>query len=224
MRLVAVLALLALLPTAAAQVPVPEVPDPGDAEDAAIGTVCSLGLELPVCPATPVRLPGDPAEAHDHGGVTQADPVVTAQQGIEDIAEDPATAPDRVGDIAASIVQFLKDLLGLPVDAAQAAVDALAAVGAGTVGAVADAAGAVAAGAASSASAAGAGLAAVGDALADAAKAVRSLFAADSVDAGDAAGAAPSGTKGGSRDACVAGLCVDKTASDVADGALQKVD
>lgn len=116
---------LTLLPTAAAQ-------DPADV----VALVCdATGGQLPVCPQQDPQ-PAQPAEpAPEAAPAPQADPAQDpagaagtlagdAQDAVQDSAQDPAGAPDRVAGFLATLVQMVKDLLGLPAAGAAAAWDA----------------------------------------------------------------------------------------------------
>jgi hypothetical protein len=164
------LALLALAPLAAAQVPQPS--EVVATACAALGAAPDVRDHVPVCPkADPA--PADPAaeHEHDHGaapGTPQdapalaADAVDTAQQA----AQEPASAPSKILGFVATLVQFVKDLLHLPVVAGAHIADGFVSAG----HAIADAA------TATKDAIATAG-AAVHDATAHALDAVKSLFA-----------------------------------------------
>jgi hypothetical protein len=221
--LVALLALSALLPLASAQ-----VPDPADA----VAQACALAGDardlLPMCPQEEPAAPQQAQEAaaqdaHDHGAqdAPQAaqDVAGEAQDAAGDVADDPTTAPDRVAALAATLLQFLKDLLSLPALGANAAWDGMAGVGAAVAGAASAAADAVSSGAqgamdavSSGAQAVGAavsgGASYVGDLAAQGWDAVASLFGADA--------ALPAGHD-------TAGLPAAKAPVDQAAGLLQQV-
>jgi len=124
MRPALVLASLALLlaaPLAAAQ-----VPDPGQVVDAACATVGGVNPDveskLPVCPRAPDPAPADPtaAQEHQHDPAPAAPPqpqdapalAQEAAQQAQGAAQDPASAPSRILALVATIVQFVKDLIG----------------------------------------------------------------------------------------------------------------
>ena len=137
---VALLALVActlLTPLAAAQVPLPPVPDPGTAVSAACSAVGGVDGDvqraIPLCPRTEPAGPQEPAAAHDHGqdpgapanpqdAPALADDVAGQAQ---EIPQDPAGAPDHVASIVAAIVQFVKDLVHVPVAASDSTVGAV---------------------------------------------------------------------------------------------------
>lgn len=142
MRLGSVATLLLLssllsLPVVAAQAPplppappVPE-PDPGEVVELACATLGGPAPDvrdaLPVCPRVDPAgpAPADEQHVHDPAPVpgTPQDVAQLASDVLDDaqkIPEDPAGAPERVASIVATVVQFLRDLLGLPVDAAKA--------------------------------------------------------------------------------------------------------
>lgn len=178
-RAAILLVLLTLLPVASAQ-----APDPADAVPlacAAVGSVDPGARDLlPVCaraePSAP-QAAGDPA--HDHGAA--GDPaaagslVQDAQDTAGDVVEDPASAPDELAALVATVVQAVKDLIGIPVaaarDLASAASEGLDAAGA----ALAATGGAMASGAQASADAIGSGAAWTLDAATDAVAWVGSL-------------------------------------------------
>ena len=217
MRLGSVAALLLLscllsLPAAMAQAPpLPPAPaDPGEAlalACAAVGQVDpSVRDALPVCdqpdPAAPV--PGE-EEGHAHEEPAAA-PVPAAPEDAQDLAdeiaedaqaipEDPAGAPERLMSILATVVQFVRDLiggiLGAPLQLLRNAGAGLEAIGGG-IGVVAKGA----------ASAIGDAAAAIGDGAKGAADATRQALAdlgakvsalLDALKPGDAAGAPAQG-------------------------------
>lgn len=124
---------LALAPHATAQVPdVPDLPPPPAVEDA-VALACSLApADLPVCPqdepTAPPQPPGEEAHEHDASPApaapgTPQDAGALAAQATDDaqgIAEDPTSAPDRLASLAATLLQFVKDLLDLPRQGLQA--------------------------------------------------------------------------------------------------------
>lgn len=219
---------LALAPTGAAQ-----APDPSSAEDAALGLVCGLAAaDLPLCPHAPAAIPPEAGEAaHDNGAaVAPPAPAADAGRAVEDVLDDPATAPDRAGDVVASFLALVEDLLGIPLaivsGGARAVGDALAvAAGAGgaAAGAAAGGADAVTGGvagaadgvAAAAAAAAGAAATAV-DGVAAGLDAFAALFVGDSGAPADAADGTRAGaSRGAGNEACVESLCVGKTVGGV---------
>lgn len=160
--LVAALLTLSLLPTAAAQVP--EVPDPEDAILLLCGTVGGVEPQarelLPVCPRVEPAAPGANAEAGapappaapeaPEAALDLAGQAIDTATGV---AEDPASAPERLLTLLDTIVRFVKDLLDLPaagaaeVDASIREVQGAVKDAAATAGAAATDAGARAAGA-----------------------------------------------------------------------------
>ena len=121
---VASLLLLALTPLAAAQVPEP--PDPSEVVDQACAL---LPVDVPVCPQQepPGPAPQQPEE-HEHEAppAPPASPqsaqqlVDEAREDVQGVVEDPASAPDRVASLVATLVQFVKDLLDVPAQGAHA--------------------------------------------------------------------------------------------------------
>lgn len=111
--------LVLLLPVASAQVP--DTPD-------VVTTVCGalpIADQVPLCPQPEPAAPADP---HEHTPAPQPPAAPEDAQQLADdaaqqaggIVDEPATAPERVAALAATIVQFVKDLIQVPVDAAQA--------------------------------------------------------------------------------------------------------
>jgi hypothetical protein len=169
----ALLAVVCLLPTVNAQVPTP--PEPETLVSLACDTVGSVESQardvLPVCEA---QEPPAPANGND----TTAPPAPTAPPAaspeaaqdlaldaidkLDDIPEDPTSAPQKLQEIAALVGEFVKRLLDIP-----AAVGDTLATAAEAVGDAASAAGAAVAGATTSAmDTVKSAAAAVGDALA----------------------------------------------------------
>lgn len=210
--LVLLLVLASLAPLASAQ-----APDPAEVVAQACALAGDAGDLVPLCPreepAAPQQAQEPAAEqAHDHGAqdAPQAaqDLAGEAQDAAGDVADDPASAPDRLAGLVASILQFLRDLLGLPVAGFTLAVDAMSAVGSALATAASTAASAVATGAQAVASAVADGASYVGDLAAQGVQALASLFAAD----------APASVDGGLVDAPAAKAPVDQ-----ATGLLQQV-
>ena len=139
--IVAALALLASLPLAAAQ-----VPDPTPLVEtacAAVGSADPQARELiPVCPR---EEPAGPAAAAEETAAPAAPAPATPQdvqslageivEDVKAIPNDPSSAGARILSIVATVVQFVKDLLELPAQGAQAVGDAFAAAGAAIAGA-----------------------------------------------------------------------------------------
>jgi hypothetical protein len=91
--------------------------------------------KIPVCP-TGDPAPADPAaEQHQHEptapGAPQDAPALAqeAAGAVQGAADDPASAPGRIAGLVATIVQFVKDLLHLPVAGAAAVGDGLSKIG-----------------------------------------------------------------------------------------------
>lgn len=122
---VAAIALLSLLPSTLAQAPEPE-------EIVLLVCATASGLATPA-PPLPVCPPQDPAGPAPAGQAAPpapaADPAApeaaldlagAALAAAQGIPADPAGAPDKLLALVATVLQFLKDLLALPVDAAAA--------------------------------------------------------------------------------------------------------
>lgn len=118
----ALASLVLLAPLASAQVPdVPETPDP-------VTLVCAAApVDLPVCtqqdplpPPAREEPPQDAAAPQPSPGPQDAGALPDdARRAVQDVVEDPTSAPDRLAGLAATLLQFVKDLLGLPVAAAE---------------------------------------------------------------------------------------------------------
>lgn len=131
---VAALALLSTLPPASAQ-----VPDPSEAVNLACTSVGSVAPQardlIPLCPRDePVTQPSTerPAAAPPAppGPPSPEDVATLAEEIAEEaqaIPEDPTSAGDRILAIVAIVVEFVKDLLSIPVSAAAAVGDAIGA-------------------------------------------------------------------------------------------------
>lgn len=117
--------LLALVPSSSAQ-------DPGEV----VALLCdATGNQLPVCPQQDPQPAQPAAPAQEAAPQPQADPAqdpagaagslaADAQDAVQGSAQDPASAPDRIVGLLATLVQMVKDLLGLPVTGVVAAWDA----------------------------------------------------------------------------------------------------
>lgn len=127
--LLAVLA-LAATPLASAQVPDPE---------AVVALACAtaggvdpaLDDAVPLCPRDEPAAPqqAEEEDAHEHdaaappGSGDPQDAADLAGQALDDaqaIPQDPASAPNRLAALAATVVQFVRDLVGLPAQALDA--------------------------------------------------------------------------------------------------------
>lgn len=121
-----VLPLLACLVLVAAPSASAQVPDPEEAVALVCGIDPTLRDTLPVCP------PEDPApqepveEEHQHPGTPEDVPALAEEAAgtVQDIVEDPASAPGEVAGLVATIIQFVKDLLQIPVVGLSASADA----------------------------------------------------------------------------------------------------
>lgn len=119
MRLALCLALLAILaPVATAQVPEDPV---GVVCDVIGGTAPDARDALPVCPDDEPAAPAqgeDTDASHQHASPAPeqeaAALVDQARDAVQSIPEDPAGAPNRVADLVASIVAFVRGLLEVP--------------------------------------------------------------------------------------------------------------
>ena len=131
----ALFATLASLPQAVAQ-----VPDPAPVVEtacAAVGAADPQARDLiPVCPRVEPAAPAPaPEEAAAPAAPAPASPQDVARLGeevVEDvkaIPNDPASAGARLLSIVATVVQFVKDLLELPMQGSAAVGDALATAG-----------------------------------------------------------------------------------------------
>ncbi|HET6404508.1 MAG TPA: hypothetical protein VFH78_07665 [Candidatus Thermoplasmatota archaeon] len=125
--IVAALALIASTPPVSAQ-----APEPDALVEAACATVGAADPQaralLPLCPrdepaaAAPAEAqaeaPAAPAPASPEGVQELVGEIV---EDVQAIPEDPAGAPERLLAIVATLVQFAKDVLGLPAQATDAA-------------------------------------------------------------------------------------------------------
>lgn len=129
---------VALLPTTASA----QVPDPAPVVDQACALLPGdVSGALPLCPRQEPDVPVTPAARHEHPAPQAPNPEDAQQLAdsvkgqAEGIVEDPSSAPSRLASIVATVVQFVKDVLGLPQKAADlvtgAVGDAAAAIGDG---------------------------------------------------------------------------------------------
>ena len=130
--LLAAFALLLLVPVASAQ-----APDPAEvvAEAcSAVGGVLPQARDLlPVCPrADPApATAADEERAHPPAPEEAAQLVEEVLEDVRAIPEDPASAGERVASILATLVQFVRDVLGSTGDGVADAREALDAAAAG---------------------------------------------------------------------------------------------
>lgn len=175
---------LALVPSAAAQ-----APEPGEVVAQACALAGDAREAIPLCPREEPTAPQQPqapapGEAHEHGAAEPAQEIAgEAQETVGEIAQDPAGAPDRLAAFVATVLQFLRDLLSLPVAGATLLVEAASAIGAAVAGAASAVAGATASGAQAAGDAVASGASFVGGLAAQAWDAVGALFAGSDVGA-----------------------------------------
>lgn len=106
--------LVSLAPAAAAQAP--PAPDPEAVVALACGLDRTVGEALPVCPREEPAAP-QPAEAPAHAHEEPAPQAVDAfaaeaVETVEEVAEDPEKAPTLLVGLVATVLQFVRDLVG----------------------------------------------------------------------------------------------------------------
>lgn len=132
--MLAPLALLLMMPLAHAQ-----APEPGTVVEAACAAAGAADLDeaIPLCPQVDPAAPApadEAAEAHDHDAPANPQEALDlageAVDTVQSVPEDPAGAPEALAAFVATLVQFVKDLLGIPAALGANAAESLDALGA----------------------------------------------------------------------------------------------